>query len=131
MFPKDNSSIYDLSFLEYDTIYYANEKINGLASHPLADLFFISNKNELVLVDITGGDDKKVSKKKKKLVKWINENKEKIFKDNKYKLRGVVLAPNVMEESKKGDVSVVSGESAKKLLGGLRIIAQWSEEDHK
>ena len=62
-------------------------------------------------------------------MKWINENKEKIFKDNKYTLHGIVLAPNVMEGSKKGDVSVVSGESAKKLLGGLRLIAQWSEEE--
>ena len=102
-------------------------------SHPLADFFFISNKNELVLVDITSGDDKTVSSKKNKLVNWINENKEKILNDNNYTLCGVVLAPNNIEttneeKNEKGSVSIVCGESAMILLGGLRQIAQWSEE---
>jgi hypothetical protein len=123
LFPKMNSSVYNLSLLRRDTIYYANENNNGLLSHPLTDLFFISGKDELVLVDITGGDKRTVKKKKENLSAWIDKEQVNI---PQYKLRGVILAPNAKEKSEQiGALAVVCWEDALKLLGGLRQISTW------
>lgn len=125
LFPGDNSSNYDFSFLQHNTIYYADEYNNGKPSHPLANLFFISDNNELVLVGITGGNKDKVKVKKKRLTDWIKKEQKNI---PLYKLKGVVLAPNIKTKSKQlGEVAVVCGEDAIKLLGGLSQIARWLE----
>ena len=55
LFPETNNSKNSLDFLEKDTIYYVDEKDRHKANHPLEDLFFITDKNELVLIDIYGG----------------------------------------------------------------------------
>ena len=49
LFPYMDSSVYNLSSLNSSTIYYADENNNGKLSHPLADLFFVSDNNELVI----------------------------------------------------------------------------------
>ena len=53
---------------------------------------------------------------------WINREQE---NNLKYTLRGVVVALNVDDKCETGVVSVVSGEAAARLLGGLRQIAGW------
>jgi hypothetical protein len=68
LFPATNSSKYALDFLKKSTMYYANERndtdVNGTLTHPLVDLFFLSDKDELVLVDITGGGSREVKEEK-------------------------------------------------------------------
>jgi hypothetical protein len=86
LFPGDDSKIYDLSFLRHNTMYYADKKNNGKLLHPLADLFFISDDNELILVDITGGNKEKVNNKKNGLTEWIENEQQNI---PSYKLKGV------------------------------------------
>jgi hypothetical protein len=49
LFPGDDSSICDTSFLRQDVLYYADER-NGKPIHPLADIFFITDEQQLVLV---------------------------------------------------------------------------------
>ena len=105
LFPGTDSSVYNLEFLKLDTMYYCYEGDGDCKhTHPLASLFFITKADQLVLVDITGGNERRVN--------------------------GIVLAPNLqMEIDTAGEpVSVVSGKFAMQLLGGLRQIAIWSEE---
>jgi len=127
LFPGTDSSVYDLEFLEKSTMYYADEKDVGSSGHPLADLFFITNDDILVLIDIYGGNNEKWAEDKRyKLDAWIV--KEKIKRIMPYKLRGVILAPNVpIQMGKINDVVIVSWEQALTLLGGLRQIYQWFE----
>jgi len=86
-----------------------------LPSHPLADLFFILNEDELVLINCTGGFSSVVNQIAKSLVNWIAAEQ--------HKPHGVVLAP--LDESQKstydpvGKGVTVRGQEARKLLGGL------------
>ena len=135
LFPGDNSSICDTAFLRQDVLYYADER-NGKPTHPLADIFFITKDQQLVLVDVAGGDDKKVMQKRKNLLAWIEANGGCI---DGYTLHGVVLAPyditgktssltrvpNTNDES--SAVEVVRGMAARRLLGGLDQIYVWLE----
>ena len=135
LFPGDNSSICDTAFLRQDVLYYADER-NSKPTHPLADIFFITKDQQLVLVDVAGGDDKKVMQKRKNLLAWIEANGGCI---DGYTLHGVVLAPyditgktssltrvpNTNDES--SAVEVVRGMAARRLLGGLDQIYVWLE----
>ena len=76
LFPNTDSSVYNLEFLEPDTFYYADEKnANCKCTHPLADLFFVS-KDQLVLVDITGGNKRNVKQKQINLMNWIMKERQ-------------------------------------------------------
>ena len=90
---------------------------------------------QLVLVDVTGGDDKKVLRKRNKLLQWIEDNGGNI---NGYALQGVVLAPNdiggkysfityVPNTNEESAVEVVRGVDARRQLGGLDQIFFWLE----
>ena len=59
-------------------------------THPLANIFFITKKRELVLVGVTAGDNMRAMQKSKDLLAWIEDNGRRI---NGYRLHGVVLAP--------------------------------------
>eukprot|EP01036_Dinobryon_divergens_P002283 gene2283-3011_t len=59
LFPGDDSSICDTAFLRQGVLYYCDER-NGKPTHPLADIFFVTKEQQLVLVDVAGGDDNKV-----------------------------------------------------------------------
>jgi hypothetical protein len=126
-----NSSEYDFNFLKSKdaktTIFYADKKYNGIDTHPLADMLFLSDDNQLVLVDITGSGDKESTYHKlEKLSAWISKPKDNI----PYKLRGVVLAPNYNEERSKtfeDGTLLVCGDDAIILLGGLRQIRRWMD----
>lgn len=61
---QSDSSVYNLDFLKNGVMYYTDERVGGKPSHPLADLFFITEANELVLVDVYGGMSKKMLKEK-------------------------------------------------------------------
>jgi hypothetical protein len=116
--------------LDSDVLYYADET---KLAHPRADIFFRTQKNELVLVDVYGGSNKDmVRKKKRSIKKWIEEQQQQQVRD--LTLHGVVLAPFVRDNDPApvdGEkvVVVVCGEAARDLLGGLGDIASWFEDD--
>jgi hypothetical protein len=132
LFPSNNSSDYKLDFLKMKgaetTIYYVDERKDGKSTHPLADMFFLSG-NQLVLVDITGSSKHDIIKNKlKNLREWISKHKSN--SDIPYVLRGVVLAPNLNCESRVFDedgTMQVSGDDAIILLGGLRQLRRWMD----
>jgi len=139
LFLGSDSSNYDLSFLKPNIMYYADERVGGRTAHPIADLFFITRDDKLVLIGIYGGNKRAaVWEKKDKLVNWIAREQSRIPKKKendvelpnipKYKLEGIVLAPHTKVKSYKvNNVLVVAGEHALKLLGGLQQVAQWLE----
>jgi hypothetical protein len=132
LFPSNNSSDYKLDFLKMKgaetTIYYVDERKDGKSTHPLADMFFLSG-NQLVLVDITGSSKHDIIKNKlKNLREWISKHKSN--SDIPYVLRGVVLAPNLNCESlvfNEDGTMQVSGDDAIILLGGLRQLRRWMD----
>jgi hypothetical protein len=105
-------------------MYYAKEKSAGLPTHPLADIFFITNEQELVLVDVAGGSIRSVEEKAKRLSGWIRTEQNIV---TEYKLQGVVLAPNVHEIVRDvySNVTITIGDDAIELLGGVSQILQW------
>ena len=70
-------------------------------------------------------EDIKETKKKEKLNVWIMSEQPKMTKG--YELRGVILAPNVNQKSEKGIVSIICGEDAIHLLGGLQQVFEGVE----
>ena len=111
----------DVNWMEHNTLYYVEEEQGG-PTHPLCDLFFCTKRRELVLIDVTGGNDGLVKEKMSKLAHWIEDNKGKILDKDKvaYKLHGVVLAPAATGVSKtQNNVHIVCGMEAKKIMGGL------------
>ena len=59
-------------------MYYVNEKIdNENFSHPLANMFSISDRGQLVLVDITGASEQVSKVKMNELAKWIEKGTKK------------------------------------------------------
>jgi hypothetical protein len=76
----DNSEL--ISALEPDTIKEYNNLPNNVTSfdsHSLADIFFISKYNELVLIEIVdSGRRDNADEKRDKLSNWISENHTKI-----------------------------------------------------
>ena len=96
--------------------------------NPLADLFFLSNEDELVLIDITGEGESTARNKVKDLEEWIKKEKNKI---PQYKLLGIVLAHHVEGTSTyniESGVSLIRKNDALLLLGGLSQIAEWLEK---
>lgn len=55
IFTGDDETIYNVNFMQYDTVYYVDEG-QGVPTHTLCDLFFCTNQEELVLIDVTGGN---------------------------------------------------------------------------
>jgi hypothetical protein len=127
IFESTDDRVYDLSFIEPNIMYYPQEG-KGKATHPLADLFFITAAKELVLVDIAGGRTRSVVSKVKRLLDWIEREKVNI---PQYTVRGVVLAPNSDKVSQSADDTVfaVCGEDASALLGGLAQVQYLLKED--
>ena len=89
LFPQHDTSIdFNMDEFEPDVMYYVVEGA-GEDTHPICDMFFCTAKGEFVLVDVTGGGDALVKKKKGRLSQWIEHNQHKF----PYTLHGVVLAP--------------------------------------
>ena len=114
---------YDLSAVKCGVMYHAKEGVEGLPMHPLADIFFLTEDGELVLIDVTGGSADLCAKKAKALADWIKTEQPKV---DDFTLHGVVLAPAAEgESSSAGSVEVVRGEAARVHLRGLRQIFRW------
>jgi hypothetical protein len=125
LFPDTDKNKYDCNFLENNILYYAIKSINGTAAHPLADLFF-RTKKEIVLIDIGGENDfNGIAKKIKSHSEWIAREQP---NNKQIKFHSIVIAPNAVGESyydKSTGVTVVYGDNAVNLLGGLSQIHRW------
>ena len=115
--------------LMQETLYYANEG-SKVGTHPRADLWFKTEDNELVLIDVGGSANGKSCMDKINSMCWTvgNETERTDFeKLSLSKLRGVVLLPNF--EGGVGalpsDLEVVFGKDARRLLGGLSQLLTW------
>jgi hypothetical protein len=127
LFPIMDDQDYDCSCLKNNVLYYAEEKINGKPSHPLADLFFRSDDGEIVLIDIGGGNNQNIAEKVKTHIDWI-AREQPMSKNAQIKFQSVVIAPNAVGKSKynkTNGVMVVYGNDAVDLLGGLSQIRRW------
>ncbi len=140
--------------MKVNVIYYADEpreheKDDGALNHnretkhtlPIADLFFITKDNKLVLIDLTGGGKLVVSKKYRDKVDWMkshgNKGKKMALRDGTLieEVHCVILAPNIDKIDETFDmqssVKLIYGEEAISLLGGLEQIAPWLMEANK
>ena len=116
-----------VSKLKKNIIYYAQERKPD--THPMADLFFVTENDELVLVDITGSGDKdKIMKKLHQKAKFLKQNAQRKLcsSDGKIeKTRCVVLAPGFRRTLAVEGVDLVCGTRAIVLLGGLGQFFHW------
>jgi hypothetical protein len=118
---------YDCGRLKNNVLYYAEEKIDGKSSHPLAQLFFRSDDGEIVLIDIGEGNNENIAEKVKMHIDWI-AREQPMSKNVQIKFQSVVIAPNAVGKSKYREtngVTVVYGNDAVDLLGGLSQIRRW------
>jgi hypothetical protein len=126
-----------------DTLYYAAEK-DGLSehknTHPRADIWFRTPSNQIVLIDVFGGQNAtSLAEKVENLQTLINDwNTNPLFKKQEYKIddnemtfHGVVLAPGMPGRSTTADGQVhqVLGRDARYLLGGLDQVYRWFDSD--
>ena len=103
-----------------ETIYYADEGRNGVTSHPLGDIFFLTTENELVVIDITasGHKSKAMSEKSKHSKQFINCWKEQV--PTARKLIVALISP--IEEGRTKisenypELRYISGRCARELL---------------
>jgi hypothetical protein len=125
-FPKVDTTDYNLAAVLPETIYYVQgvEAVDGLPTHPLADIFFRTSDDDVVLVDVTGGSKVEVKKKQTRLASWIAREQPKA--PAKTTLYGVVLASLVEGDSNaSNNVHVVRSRDARQLLGGLSQVFRW------
>ena len=129
LFGESNQLVTNSSTLTKHTVlYYVDEKKREgeepKLSHPLCDLWFLTNNNQLVLIDVTGGVNS-AAKKMEKLKKWINSRAS---QELPYETFGIVLAPGDhknSEEDATNNVCAVRGKDARQLLGGLAQCWEW------
>jgi hypothetical protein len=110
---------------------------NGIPSHPLCDIFFRTEDNKLVMIDMYGGRNaENAYEKRRKLQKWHDSIREGDVTCIKIKpLQSmsdcycIVLAPNAMDKSSTtrglDNVYCIFGEEAWALLGGLGQLRRW------
>lgn len=106
-------------------IYYANEKEQGQATHPVGNIFFRTPANEFVLIDVTGGNEFNCLKKIARCEEWMETWEDKA-NELELSLHAVILAPlaPLVPDSSSQEVHVVAGDEARKLLGGLDQIVE-------
>mmetsp|Transcript_12098 Transcript_12098/g.35058 ORF Transcript_12098/g.35058 Transcript_12098/m.35058 type:complete len:881 (+) Transcript_12098:116-2758(+) len=93
-------------------------------NHPLCDFFFKSNDNELVMIDIAGGND--AEKKGKKLDDWIDEYGGRVTTAGILRIVGIVLAPF----DKVAAVTEISGETSA-IQPGIELPAGDSSDEEE
>ena len=124
LFPGDDNTMYNVQSVEEGTIYYVKEGKKQV-THPLADIYFRTRK-ELVVIDVSEGGKDEAKTNRKKLVNWIKAEQKNI---PNLELHGVVLAP--LDNSTKSAydydnrVTVVRGDDARMILGGLDQVFWW------
>eukprot|EP01042_Synura_sphagnicola_P002695 gene2695-3271_t len=131
LFTNDKLGLYDITKLNPNVIYFADGRGQMKRSHPLADLFFVSEGDELVLIDITAGDSADVLRKSKRMAAWMrhfDQGNANMWRGRKLVARGVIIAPAVSSRPKpsgKSRVVAVCGAYARKLLYGLSQVYEW------
>jgi hypothetical protein len=111
--------------LEKGVLYRTNETTKGETSQRNVDIWFLTEADELVLVDVYCGNLEKTAKKKaRQLQRTVNRvNREPQLACKAY---GVVLAPGVDCKSFLEDgVDVSCQPDATALLGGLNQMSPW------
>jgi len=131
LFPKSNDTTkYDFSKLMDSVMYFVEEEDQGQVSHALAEIFFKTGTNDVVLIDIYGGhSDGSVNDKAEKLQRWISREQPKQA-PAPWKLHGVVLAPcartqGTIAGTPPPNVIIARGTTARSLLGGLAQVCRW------
>lgn len=118
----------DVGWMKPQTIYYAREGEDGLSSHPLGDIFFLTAENELVVFDITasGGTSTAMTQKKQHSKRFIDAW------NRGSSGQGLVVAlVSPLEEgtskvsSDHPQLRYIFGRHARELLGGLAQFLNW------
>ena len=94
-------------------MYYVEEG-RGHTTHPLADIFFLTRRNEVVLVSITGGTEKRSVERRNKLADWIVKEQESV---ENFELHGVVFALGTALDVAMSRMCVV------KMLSGFWVVS--------
>jgi hypothetical protein len=132
--------------LETNTMYFAQEGKYSVHAqdHPLCDLFFKTASQQLVVIDVTGCNDKvfrstypanfPVNKKRTRMITWIKTHRER-FNRRGVTLHGVVLAPFDAGESEyteygENTFQIQRGANAAVHLGGLSQLLFWYTSDY-
>jgi hypothetical protein len=129
---RGSFSMQEAKNLFKDTIYYADESKRGKSSHPFGDIFFRTDRDEIVLIDVTGTVGRsKFDKKGRKLAEWTKQAHEQ--ESAGLSFYGVVLAPLLDGESamyeNSDNVVMICGEEARRLLGGFVQCMAWFTSD--
>ena len=136
IFPTDTAGEWTQSHLDglrTDVLYMVDERRKGQAKHQMADLFFLTEAKQLVLVSVTGSGDKtSVQKRRNKLEKWIQECEG--VGIGGYSLHGALLAPFFetpppsRRVRSRSTIADLHGLVARDRLGGLGQIANWFKQ---
>ena len=132
--PKD-PNIESIKGVKEGVLYYAREKETGgrneyTYSHPWADIWFRTTSNQIILIDVFGGQNEKTYLTKVKKLQNLIDHLMKKPELEGLAFEGVVLAPGFPGSStpaEPGKVHRVLGDEARGLLGGLGQVYRWSK----
>lgn len=115
-----NTAAFDAMSLKNNKMYYREK--TGIDTDPPFDIFFRTEKNEIVFIDVYGGrSQEEAEETRNRLSFWIGDNKK-----CGCTFHGVLLAPFVSGYTNtEGTVTLVQGIGAQQLLGGFMQAARW------
>ena len=133
-FIGSDTNDYNVDKLKENVIYYVDEPERD--KHPLADMFFRTKFNEVVLISITGGNYSAAERTQKSLESFIIKAQQRADQQRRTENQspptpeltfyGIVLAPFADGPSTtEAAMEVIRGEDALDLLGGLRQVYDW------
>ena len=136
--PRPEDNLINLDKIAKETIYVVAEKgrTDSLNSsqvsrhnHPCFDIFFLSDEDELVVIDVYGGINQDSARDKlSKLDAWI-ERHGATLSNKGLKAYGYVLGPKLKEKVENQQYSsLVWGSAAKELLGALGQLYEWFDD---
>ena len=127
----------NIARLERNTVYYAHEGVEGETTHPICDIFFLTDRNELVVIDVTACMDnsKKMTGKRENITSlaraWRSDPPQG-FADPPQGLQLVAVIMNPLELKAKTRISTncremryIYGKQARDTLGGLVQFLAW------
>ena len=134
LFPSNQVNKPDIAAikaLRKDVLYYAAEK-GGLSdhhdTHPRADIWFRTTSDQVVLIDISGGQNADNHAIKVQNLQGLTDEWNSKPEFEGLTFVGVVLAPSMPGPSAgaaPGEVQQVVGRDARELLGGLDQVFRW------
>ncbi|KAJ1437706.1 hypothetical protein B484DRAFT_428226 [Ochromonadaceae sp. CCMP2298] len=130
----DKPDIDAITALRKDALYYAAEKDGLHATHSRADIWFRTTDEEVVLIDVFGGQNaEKLANKVQNLQDLIDDWNNKTEFKGLRTFVGVVLAPSIPDPSARktlDKVQQVVGSDARELLGGLDQVFRWFDNNN-